>query len=255
MRQKLSHFFVLIAAGLILGAGQLRNFNFGASELAFVSDLGFGAMAFFGSALTITATAQLFFAEIEDRTILTLLAKPVTRAEYVLGKFTAVAVIAAIFCGGLTVLLALVLWMRESSLAKDIPELVHPATSVNFTAVLCAGFAQWLKLVVLSAFTLLVASFARTQLFTVVTGFFVLVICHLQFLAESFASRGGPVATRATLRFAACIFPNFQLFDLTSAIAGVGVGWNEMGKLTLYGAGYAIVASVLAAVSFRAREI
>jgi ABC-type transport system involved in multi-copper enzyme maturation permease subunit len=41
-------------------------------------------MTFFGSALTIAATAQLFFSEIENRTVLTLLAKPVWRSEFIL---------------------------------------------------------------------------------------------------------------------------------------------------------------------------
>ena len=36
--------------------------RFGVSELKFLSDFGFGAMAFFGSALTIVAMAQLFTA-------------------------------------------------------------------------------------------------------------------------------------------------------------------------------------------------
>ena len=74
-RQKLFSFLLLLALGLVGGAQSLREFNFGASELKFLADLGYGAMAFFGAALTIAATAQLFFSEIENRTALTLLAK------------------------------------------------------------------------------------------------------------------------------------------------------------------------------------
>lgn len=63
-RQKLFHVLVLLAFGLVLGARWLRDFNFGAPELKFIADCGFGAMTFFGSALTIAATAQLFFSEL-----------------------------------------------------------------------------------------------------------------------------------------------------------------------------------------------
>ena len=90
-RQKLFHFLLFLAFALVLGARWLRDFNFGAPELKFLADCGFGAMAFFGAALTVTATAQLFFSEIENRTALTLLAKPVWRAEFVLGKLLGLA--------------------------------------------------------------------------------------------------------------------------------------------------------------------
>ncbi|MFM1748958.1 MAG: hypothetical protein RLZZ188_2624, partial [Verrucomicrobiota bacterium] len=69
-RQRLFQFLLLLALALVLGARWLRDFNFGAPELKFLADCGFGAMAFLGSALTIAATAQLFFSEIENRTAL-----------------------------------------------------------------------------------------------------------------------------------------------------------------------------------------
>jgi ABC-type transport system involved in multi-copper enzyme maturation permease subunit len=113
-RQKLFNFLLFLALALVLGARWFRDFNFGAPELKFLADCGFGAMAFFGAALTVAATAQLFFSEIENRTALTLLAKPVWRAEFVIGKFLGVAMLSAVFCALLTALLAGVLWWRCS---------------------------------------------------------------------------------------------------------------------------------------------
>src|SRR4051812_36863443 len=122
VRQKLLHFLLLLALALVLGARWFRDFNFGAPELKFLADCGFGAMAFFGSALVIAATAQLFFSEIENRTVLTLLAKPVWRAEFVLGKLVGIAAVTAVFCALLTALLAAGLGWRERQLAAEFPE-------------------------------------------------------------------------------------------------------------------------------------
>ena len=47
------------ALALVLGARWFRDFNFGAPELKFLADCGQGAMAFFGAAITITATARV----------------------------------------------------------------------------------------------------------------------------------------------------------------------------------------------------
>ena len=95
LRQKLVAVLALIAVGLVAGVRALRDFNFGASELKFIADFGDGAIAGFGAVLTVTLTAQLFFSEIENRTALTLLAKPVWRTEFLMGKFLGVVVVAA----------------------------------------------------------------------------------------------------------------------------------------------------------------
>ena len=145
-RQRLVAFLVLLALGLVLGARWFRDFNFGAPELKFLADCGFGAMTFFGSALTIAATAQLFFSEIENRTVLTLLAKPVWRAEFILGKLLGVAAVVALFCGLMTALLALLLWAREGQLMMDYPDAFARGRTVDYAAVALGGGMQALKL-------------------------------------------------------------------------------------------------------------
>jgi ABC-type transport system involved in multi-copper enzyme maturation permease subunit len=116
VRQKLFLFLLLLAAGLVASALFFREFNFGSSELKFIADFGFGALIFFGSALTITTTAQLFFSEIENRTALTLLAKPLWRAEFVFGKFLGVFAVIGVFCALTIGLMLALLYHRESEL-------------------------------------------------------------------------------------------------------------------------------------------
>ncbi len=255
-RQKLFNFLLLLALGLVASAQGFRDFNFGAPELKFLSDFGFGAMAFFGSALTITATAQLFFSEIESRTVLTLLAKPVGRAEFVLGKLLGVAVVTAVFCALLTALLAGVLWSRETSLMREMPDAFANGRVLHYGGLLAAGFVQWLKLAVLAALTLLIASFAQSQLYTMIAGFFVLVICHLQYLAQETYARSASALARAVGGVIGVLFPNFQLFNfLDDAGAGGVVPWASVARVTIYAAGYIAAAGALAVYSFRQREI
>lgn len=255
-RQKLFAFLLLLALALVLGARWFRDFNFGAPELKFLADCGFGAMAFFGAALTIAATAQLFFSEIENRTALTLLAKPVWRTEFVVGKFLGVAALAAVFCGLLTGLLAAVLWWREGQLMQEFSENFAQGRAVSYGLVALAGFLQWLKLAVLAAFALLVASFAQTQLFTVVTGFFILVICHLQYLAQDAYARSGAWLGRILGGLIAGIFPNFQMFALADSLAAADAPpAAHVARVVVYALGYMVVACGLAVFSFRQREI
>ena len=255
-RQRLFNFLLFLALALVLGARWFRDFNFGAPELKFLADCGFGAMAFFGAALTIAATAQLFFSEIENRTALTLLAKPVWRTEFVVGKFLGVAALAAFFCALLTALLAAVLWWREGELMREFPDNFAQGRMVSYAAVALGGFLQWLKLAVLAAFTLLVASYAQTQLFTVVSGFFILVICHLQYLAQDAYARSGSLFGQMMSGLIAALFPNFQVFGLVDSLSAADApAWSHVARIALYGFGYIAVACGLSVFSFRHREI
>lgn len=256
VRQRLFNFIALLAVGVVVSAQWLQEFNFGSSELKFIADLGFGAMAVFGSALTIVATAQLFFSELEHRTVFTLLAKPLRRSEFVIGKFFGIAFVSMSFCGLLTLVLAVVLWNRETALMTKYPEAFDQGRAVDYISVMTAGFAQWLKLALLSALTLLVASFARTQLFTTAAGFMILVICHLRFLAENSAQRGDSTAGRLVAKALAVGMPDFQLFDLSDSLAaGDATLWTHLLRLTVYAIGYVAAICLLAVFSFRRREI
>lgn len=256
IRQRLFAFIALLAAALVVGVQWLGALNFGSSELKFIADFGFGAMAFFGAALTIIATAQLFFSEIEHRTVLTLLAKPMRRSEFVVGKFVGVAFVTASFCALMTLLLVAMLWTRESELMRRFPDAFDHGRAVSHLGVIAAGFAQWLKLALLSALTLLVASFSRTQLFTAAAGFMILVICHLQFLAENATGNSDSVVGRLIAGGLSVVVPDFQLFDFTGSLgSGDTIVWSEFARLTLYVIGYVVAVCCLASFTFRRREI
>ncbi len=89
---------------------------------------------------------------------------------------------------------------------------------INYGHVAVVGLLQWLKLLVLSALTLLVASYARTQLFVMATGFLLWVAGHLQPLAHLAAVRSGATVGGMLTAVVARMVPNFQVFDLGDAL-------------------------------------
>ncbi|MEI6862035.1 MAG: ABC transporter permease subunit [Verrucomicrobiota bacterium] len=262
VRQRLFLFLVLLAVALVLGARFFQAFHFGSdlgtASLKFTFDFGLGALVFFGSILTITATAQLFFSEIENRTALTLLAKPVWRAEFIFGKFLGAWAVVGVFCALLTGLLAGLLWFRAHELLSADPEVFQHGGPVALGDLVIVCALHWLKFGVLAMITLLVASFSNTNLFSVVTGFFVLVICHLQGFAHQAYARveQSSVVLRLLIGTLARVFPDFRLFDFAEQAGQVG-GVNA--TLALRAAAcaliYIFVFGFLAVFSFRRREI
>jgi ABC-type transport system involved in multi-copper enzyme maturation permease subunit len=252
VRQKLVGFLVVVALAVVASGQFFREFNFGSSELKFVIDFGFGALTFFGSILAIVAAAQLFFAEIENKTALTILARPVLRSEFVLGKFFGVATVLLWFTMLVTGSLAVVLWAREGEIAAAMGE----ARLVDYAGVFSFAAVQWLKFSLIAAITIFIASFSTTNLFTVAMSFFVLVVCHLQFLARDAWSHLDSVLAKAAVAFLGLVFPNFQLFNFGDRVAG---GRGLPAELAATAAGYALiyvaVILALAVFSFRKREI
>ncbi|AKC83086.1 hypothetical protein IMCC26134_10400 [Verrucomicrobia bacterium IMCC26134] len=256
VRQRLFNFLLLLAVGLVASAQFFRDFNFGSSELKFIADFGFGALVFFGSALTITTTAQLFFSEIENRTALTLLAKPIWRAEFVFGKFVGVFAVIGVFCALTIGLMMALLWHREGQLMTIDPEAFASGRIVRYGDLFIVGVLQWLKFGVLSSIVLLIATFSNSNLYTVVTGFFALVICHLQYLARDSWSNVDNLMLRVLVQVLGLIFPNFQLFNLGDEI-GQGAALDPLlaGRVAVYAVVYIAVIGGLAVYSFRNREI
>ncbi len=256
VRQKLFLFLLFLAVGLVASALFFREFNFGSSELKFIADFGFGALIFFGSALTIATTAQLFFSEIENRTALTLLAKPLWRAEFVFGKFLGVFAVIGVFCALTIGLMMALLFHRETQLMEFNPEAFEAGRLISYGDLLIVGLLQWVKFGVLTAIVLLIASFSNTNLFTVVTGFFVLVICHLQYLARDAWGNVDNFLVGAVVQALSLVFPNFQLFNLGDQIGqGAGVDGGVALSVAGYGLAYIAVMGGLAVYSFRSREI
>lgn len=255
IRQRLINVIVLVALVLVVAARWLRDFNFGAPELKFLGDCGFGALSLFGGALAVVATVQLFFSELENQTALTLLAKPVRRTEFLLGKFAGVLMLLGLFCSLLTLVLAGVLWSREVELRREYGESFPSDGVVSYTAVAIAGLLQWLKLAVLAAFVTLISSFARTPLFTLVAGFLILVLGHLQHFAAGVYERGAGMGASVGKLVTAAL-PNFQLFTVADSISHSEIlSANALFRLGAYGLGYVAVATVLAAYCFHRREL
>ncbi|WP_309400169.1 ABC transporter permease [Cerasicoccus maritimus] len=259
VRQKFFNVLVVLSIAMIASANFFRQFDFGSSELKFIADFGMGAIFLFGSILSVVVTAQLFFSEIENRTALTMLAKPVYRWEFIVGKFLGVFIVLFAFVTLMLALLAAVLYWRESGLMNIHPEDFEDGRLVNYLGIVELAFSELLKFGVLAAITMLIASFSNTNLYTVVLSFFVMVICQLQYIArDNWSDLDNPLL-RGLVWFLSLLFPNFQMFNVGEQLifpthdATLSTG-GYLGIIA-YGSIYICMLLGLSAYSFRNREI
>ncbi|MEI6283630.1 MAG: ABC transporter permease subunit [Opitutae bacterium] len=259
IRQRFFAFLILLSAALVLSSVSFRFLDFGHGELKFVCDFGFGGMFLFGSVLAVVMSAQLFFAEMDNRTALTLLAKPVSRTEFLVGKFIGVWLVLGVFIFTLSTLLAIILWARCQELTAAAIEVGKAPPELSIKGLFSYTGMQWARLGVVAAMILMVASLARTFLFTVIVGSMLVVAGQLQWLAQETLLKPGDLNffSKALLSISTYIIPNLQQFNIGDALT-LDHGSVADGAVTLAlfsGTCYIVVFIFIGSLIFRQREI
>src|SRR3954467_7015046 len=269
-RQKVFYFILIFALILIGSSVFMARFSF-QQEFQILKDISLGAMSIFTSLLAILATARLLPQDIEDRTAYTVLAKPVSRFEYVSGKLLGVVVLLGLSLIAMSALFFLVLALREQSVlsetarqmsaapAEQSAEALRLVRASAFNPNLFSGVAViYAKGCLLAALPLFVSTFATSTIFTTIVMAFVYFIGHLQPIAREYwlQSNTAGWVTKAFLAVVALVFPDLQSFNLTDGVvAGNAVPAALLLKTLAMGLFYTAFYLALAWAAFFRKEL
>lgn len=260
--------FLLIFSAIVVAAGFVFPVQTPEQQLKLLKDVSFGALQFFSLVMAVVATALLLPRDLEDRTLYTILAKPVPRHEYLLGKLLGVL---ALIGGGLVVMdliLSGVLYLRQEMVFEEFmgalrkEGLATPESAAEVRRIveeqglswgMHAGvWAVFLKAAVVSALALLISTFASSTLFTVVCTFCAVIIGQGQSLARDFFFHRHLDGIWETVASAALaiLAPDLQMFDIVDNVVNgepvaLGVLLSMTGMAALYIGGYLVVAHLL----------
>ncbi|HJT81368.1 MAG TPA: hypothetical protein VJ719_09240 [Chthoniobacterales bacterium] len=269
---RLKVFYFLLFFGMLLIGGSvfLARFSF-QQEFQILKDISLGAMSIFSSLLAVIATARLIPQDIEDRTIYSILAKPVPRFEYLLGRLGGVLLLLALTMAAMSVLFLLVLYTREQAVLREtaaqmtnLPadQLNQALQSVRASALNADLFPAiaiiYLKACLLASLTLFVSTFASTNIFTVIVMVFVYFIGHLQATAREYwlHQHGADWITQLFLAVVALVFPDLQAFNLVDeAVLGNVIPIGLFLRIASLGVFYMAVYIALSVVVFSGKEL
>jgi ABC-type transport system involved in multi-copper enzyme maturation permease subunit len=202
-------------------------------------DLGLALISLFGFLLVLLLGTRMVQREVEGRTILLVLARPVRRVEFLLGKYLGLLAVVGIGVGGMLACLAAVLAI--SGYGPD-------------GTLAVAGLYAFLELVIVSALALLLAACGSPLL----SAFLLLALYVAGHLVPSLLDTarlvGQPILAGA-LQGAFHLLPRLDLYSVTlQVVHGVPLATAE----ALWGATYAVLYGAgvlgLAWVAFRSRE-
>ena len=269
---RLKIFYVLLLFALLLiGSSVFMARMTFQQEFQVLKDIALGAMSLFTSLLAIIATARLLPQDIEDRTAYTVLAKPVSRFEYLAGKLLGVLFLLALSLIAMSALFLAALLFREQSVlnetarqmasapAEQSAEALRMVRAAAFNANLFAGIAViYLKGCLLAGLTLFVSTFATSTIFTTIVMAFVYFIGHLQPIAREYwlQTNSGGWLTKTFLALVAMVFPDLQLFNLTDdVVAGNAVPLSLLLRTIVMGLFYCTFYLALAWTVFYRKEL
>ncbi len=231
-------YLLLVFALLLIAASRFLSMLTVGDESKIVKDLGLSAISIFGLLTSVFVGVSLLFKEIERRTVYTLLAKPVSRWQFVAGKYAGLMTLLSVNVVLMSAVLAILLLLRGESAVPLLP----------------AQLLILVELAVVTAFAVLFSSFTNPILAAVGTSA-VYVAGHLSWSFDLLRKRLPPGAGRTLCDVLHALLPNLDRLDLkTEVVHALPLPPGEPLWGVAYGVAYAAAVLIVAGWQFSRRD-
>jgi ABC-type transport system involved in multi-copper enzyme maturation permease subunit len=231
---------VLIFAFLLMVASYVMSPLAVGAQQKIVVDIGLAAIPLFGILLIVLLGAGTFYQEKQHGILKGLLVKPITRAEFVLGKWAGTVFTVILVMSMMAVVYLLVMWLSGAAFSKTL-----------FLSIYLSMFEIALIAAVLSFFSAFTSP-VLASFFTICTA----ASGHLSRDLLAFAERMDALAPRILANAAYFTLPNLGLFNIRQeAVHGLPLPDGFIVAVTIYGLFYTAVLLFLSAFIFRLKEI
>lgn len=284
-------YFLLIFAILVAAIGNLDfRIASSAAQLETIKKISFGTMDTFAWLYAIVATALLIPRDIEDRTLYTILSKPVRRIEYLVGKLLGVLILIAISLTLMFILCIAMLWFKQMIFISELSLMLEPAANkagplldapakttrelsvvqaeVREQAALInkqgvrpelavAALASFLKASVVAVMTILISTFASSSLFTIITSIFFFLIGHAHGMMTDFwlHKTEGNLIIRLLSKVLKLLIPDYQLFSFSEGIViGAQIVPQVVWSMCFLTGGYLFIFLLISLMIFMYKE-
>ncbi|HEX4419127.1 MAG TPA: ABC transporter permease subunit [Kofleriaceae bacterium] len=208
-------------------------------------DVGLAGISLFGSLTAIFLGVFLLYTEVQRRTIHAIVSKPISRWEFVVGKYAGMVLVLTVLVGVFALAMLAMLAAQGAGVSSGVGKAI---------------VLSWLEVLTVAAIAIFFSSFSTPFL----SGIFALamwVIGRLVPDLEAATELASPVV-RVVTRIALEIVPDVHLFAVsgrtldgaTVSVHGDFVPWSYVGLAAAHGAGWIIGLLALAALLFHRRD-
>lgn len=198
---------------------------------------------------------HLLARDIERRTVFSILSRPISRGEYLLGKFGGLSLLTAAIMSLLTVFTLLAIWGGGRVYAS------YFFTSFSAFSVLQSIWLSYCGIMMLNSLVVLWCSVTTSSfLATLLTIFTYLIGQSADDIIHFIKTEGSELqiseTVKMTVTVAQYLFPNLAAFDYKmQAARGAVIPLHELALLTGYSFAYQAIVLIAAIAFFRQREL
>lgn len=205
----------------------------GVGVLYAIKNTCIGLMSMFSLVLAIVATGLLLPKDAEDRTLYTILAKPVPRIDYLLGKLLGITALILVSLLVMNLLMTAILTVRTNQVVESQQQM---AAAMGYSPSMIAKVEEetrllgpswnlqgavavvFMRAVVMASVALLLSTFSTSTLFTAIVGFLVLFVGFFQADAREFYFSGSGVFGRLGSAVMSIALPDLQIYNVIDAV-------------------------------------
>ncbi|NJR65853.1 MAG: ABC transporter permease subunit [Leptolyngbyaceae cyanobacterium CRU_2_3] len=241
IRDRVLYVIAFFAIALIVAAVLLPEVSGGSGD-KIILDVGLATISLLGLVIAVFIGTGLVNKEIEKRTVYVMIAKPISRAEFIVGKHWGLSAVLAVLVSAMMAIYLGVLTAKQ---------IAYPLDSI-----LLAALFQFLELSLMTAIAILFGVFTNSLLALFLT-FAVYLMGHLSRDLLSLASLTKDAGLQSLTQVLYLILPDLSRLDLKNqAIYGMSILPTplELAGHAAYGLIYTTLALAIAILIFSRRQ-
>lgn len=233
-------YLILLFLVFMLAAVRLLPEVSATTDSKIIRDVGLAAMSFLGLVVTVFVGTGLVNKEIEKRTVLVMITKPISRVEFIVGKHWGLSAVLAVLVAAMTAIYMAIL---------AITKITFPVTSI-----LISSFFLWLMLSLITAVAILFGVFTSSLLATLLT-FTVYLMGSASANLVLLGAQSKNPAIEAMTRNLYLVLPDLSRLDLKNqAVYGLLPNPELLLQNALYAVLYIVVLLAIATLIFSRRQ-
>jgi Cu-processing system permease protein len=250
VRDRVPYSMVMFAI-LLMAASYLMSQLTAGQDMKIIKDLGLAALSIFGLMIAVFLGIGLVSKEVERKSIFGLLTKPITRTQFILGKYAGLVATLVINLGVMTLAFYAVLFYLDLTAGPERQAWPAPAMDPRL---LIAVTLIVTEIAIVTAIALFFSTFSSPLLSALLTlGLW--VAGHFNADLRNFGAVVDSAPVIAVARVLYYVLPNLAPFDVKAEVVhGLPVAFRHVGFTLLYAALYVGVLLTATVAVFRRRD-
>ncbi|MEO7132843.1 MAG: ABC transporter permease [Vicinamibacterales bacterium] len=251
MRDRVPYAMVVFAVLLIAASYLIAQMTAG-QDMKIIKDLGLAAVSMFGLFIAVFIGIGLVSKEVEKKSVFGLLSKPVSRTQFILGKYAGLVMTLAVNLGVMTIAYYAVLYYMYFT-ATATARAGWPAPALDPRLLIAIGLI-FAELMLVTAVALFFSTYSSPLLATLLTiGLW--VAGHFNADLRNFETVVDSAAVAALARAIYYVLPNLAPFDVKAEVVyGMPIAMRHVLYTVAYAVVYITTLLTAAAAIFRRRD-